>query len=114
LRELARGEAERKLVHRWKLRSASKTKSNWNIPMELLEPLAFCWRGWWRMTNYALATRALATDEVRLRLRWKIARPRLTVRLPVPSLDTKAFLKLLQLDLEADPPPAPIVHLWME
>jgi protein ImuB len=31
----------------------------------------------------------------------------------VPALDTKAFLKLLQLDLEASPPPEPVVHLWM-
>ena len=35
------------------------------------------------------------------------------LRLPVPSLDTKAFLKLLQLDLEAHPPEAPVVHLWL-
>jgi protein ImuB len=35
------------------------------------------------------------------------------LRLPVPSLDTKAFLKLLQLDLESHPPAAPIVRLWM-
>jgi protein ImuB len=35
------------------------------------------------------------------------------VRLPVPSLDTKAFLKLLQLDLEAHPPEAPVIRLWM-
>ena len=31
----------------------------------------------------------------------------------MPSLDTKAFLKLLQLDLTANPPPAPVVHIWM-
>jgi protein ImuB len=31
----------------------------------------------------------------------------------VPSLDAKAFLKLMQLDLEAQPPQAPIVHVWM-
>ena len=32
-----------------------------------------------------------------------------TLRLPVPTLDTKALLKLLQLDLAAHPPPAPVV-----
>jgi protein ImuB len=61
-----------------------------------------------------LATRGLATDEVRLRLGLE---PRgtheRTLRLPVPSLDTKAFLKLLQLDLGAHPPPAPVVHVFM-
>jgi protein ImuB len=36
-----------------------------------------------------------------------------TLRLPVPSLDTKAFLKLWHLDLAAHPPEAPIVHIWM-
>ena len=36
-----------------------------------------------------------------------------TLRLPVPSLDPKAFLKLLQLDLAAHPPEAPVAHVWM-
>jgi protein ImuB len=31
-----------------------------------------------------------------------------TLRLPVPMRDSKVFLKLLQLNLQADPPPAPI------
>ena len=33
-----------------------------------------------------------------------------TLRLPVPSLDTRAFLKLMQLDLAAHPPGAPVVQ----
>ena len=39
-----------------------------------------------------------------------------TLRLPVPLLDAKVFLKLLQLDLKTHPPGAPIVkiHLAME
>ncbi len=39
-----------------------------------------------------------------------------TLRLPVPLLDPKVFLKLLQLDLNAHPPGAPIVkvQLWAE
>jgi protein ImuB len=113
LRELARGEAERKLVPlEAPLRFEDEIELEY--PVELLEPLAFLLA---RMVNglaTRLATRALATDEVRLRLKLENrAAHELTVRLPVPSLDTKAFLKLLQLDLEADPPPAAIVHLWM-
>ena len=113
LRELARGEAERKLVPlEAPLRFEDEIELEY--PVELLEPLAFLLA---RMVNglaTRLATRALATDEVRLRLTLENrATHEITVRLPVPSLDTKAFLKLLQLDLEADPPPAPIVHLWM-
>ena len=39
-----------------------------------------------------------------------------TLRLPVPMLDAKVFLKLLQLDLKAHPPGAPImkIHLSAE
>src|SRR5207249_2054705 len=39
-----------------------------------------------------------------------------TLRLPVPLLDEKIFLKLLQLDLNAHPPGAPIatIHLSAE
>jgi protein ImuB len=36
------------------------------------------------------------------------------LRLPVPSLDQRAFLKLLQLDLSAYPPEAPILHVRLE
>jgi protein ImuB len=36
-----------------------------------------------------------------------------TLRLPVPMLDPKIFLKLLQLDLRANPPGAPITKIWM-
>jgi protein ImuB len=61
-----------------------------------------------------LAARALATTELRLRLKLenKTVHER-TVRLPVPTLDTKAFLKLLQLDLTAHPPAAAVEHVWL-
>jgi protein ImuB len=36
-----------------------------------------------------------------------------TLRLPLPMLDAKIFLKLLQLDLKAHPPGAPIVKIWL-
>jgi protein ImuB len=113
LRELARGETERKLLPIPEpLQFEDEIELEY--PVELLEPLAFLLA---RLVNglaTRLATRALATDE--LRLRFKLENRALhqrTLRLPVPSLDTKAFLKLLQLDLEANPPAAPIVHLWM-
>jgi protein ImuB len=60
-------------------------------------------------------TRGLATDELRLRLKLEThARHERTLRLPVPSLDHRAFLKLLQLDLAAHPPVAPVVHVRLE
>ncbi len=36
-----------------------------------------------------------------------------TLRLPVPMLDAKVFLRLLQLDLKANPPTAPIMKIWL-
>jgi protein ImuB len=114
LRELARGEAERKLLP---ISEPPRFEDEMELeyPVELLEPLAFLLA---RMVNglaTRLATRALATDELRLRLRLenRTTHDR-TLRLPVPSLDTKAFLKLLQLDLEVHPPQAPIVHIRLE
>jgi protein ImuB len=113
LRELARGEAERKLLP-LDLPLHFEDEIELEYPVELLEPLAFLLA---RLVNglaTRLATRALATDELRLRLTLENrATYELTLRLPVPTLDTKAFLKLLQLDLEAHPPPQPIVHVWM-
>ncbi len=36
------------------------------------------------------------------------------LRFPVPLLDARVFLKLLQLDLQQDPPPAPVLKLRLE
>ena len=113
LRELARGEADRKLLP-VELPLAFEDEIELEYPVDLLEPLAFLLS---RLVNglaTRLATRALATDELRLRLRLETrAIHERTLRLPVPALDTKAFLKLLQLDLEANPPQEPIVHVWL-
>ncbi len=113
LRELARGEGDRKLVP---LAEALHFEDaiELDYPVELLEPLAFLLARLINGLATRLATRGFATDELRVRLRLETGgMHERTVRLPVPSLDTKAFLKLLQLDLEASPPAAPIVHLWM-
>jgi protein ImuB len=108
LRELARGESDRKLLAiEEELRFEDEIELEY--PVELLEPLAFLLA---RLVNglaTRLATRGLATDEIRLRF----GAYERTLRLPVPSLDTKAFLRLMQLDLSANPPPAPIEHVWM-
>ena len=62
-----------------------------------------------------MATRGLATDELRLRLKLENRETHeRTLRLPVPSRDTKAFLKLLELDLDGHPPPQPVVHVRLE
>jgi protein ImuB len=113
LRELARGETERKLRA---IPDPLKFEDEMELeyPIELLEPLAFVLSRLLNGLATRLSTRAFATDELRLHLKLENrATHERTLRLPVPSLDTKAFLKLLQLDLTAHPPPAPIVHVWM-
>ena len=113
LRELARGEAERKLVP---LDPPLEFEDQIELeyPVDLLEPLAFLLARLLNGLVARLATRALATDELRLRLKLENrATHERTLRLPVPSLDTKAFLKLWQLDLAAHPPDSPVVHIWM-
>ena len=115
LRELARGEAERKLVP---LEEPPRFEDQLELeyPVELLEPLMFVLARLLNGLTTRLATRGLATDELGLRLGLENrgGYHERTLRLPVPSLDRRAFLKLLQLDLEAHPPPAPIVHVAME
>ena len=113
LRELARGEAERKLLPLTDpLRFEDRIELDY--PVELLEPLAFVLSRLINALATSLAARALATDEIRLLLKLENrARHELTLRLPVPTLDTKAFLKLLQLDLSQDPPSAPVVEVGM-
>src|SRR5581483_2388036 len=104
LRLLARGEVERKLVP---LEDSPRFADELELdyPVELLEPLAFVLSRLLGGLATRLATRGLATDELRLRLKLENrARHERMLRLPVPSLDQRAFLKLLQLDLAAHPP----------
>jgi protein ImuB len=108
-------------------------------PLVLLEPLAFLLSQMLQQLCARLGARALATQELRLEMElengWHddetlmghvgtgaLARPgrvqtrqrfQRTLRLPVPLLDPKTFLKLLQLDLKAHPPGAPIVRIHL-
>jgi protein ImuB len=100
-------------------------------PVTLLEPLAFLLHRLLEKLCARLAWRALATQELRLALELnpvsdleydslfnqqsKINHQQFnrTLRLPLPMLDAKLFLKLLQLDLNAHPPGAPIVKIHL-
>jgi len=101
-------------------------------PLVLLEPLAFLLARLLDQLCARLGARALATQELNLDLTLECApdhvgtgapaRPgraqarqifHRTLRLPVPLLDAKVFLKLLQLDLNAHPPGAPIVKIHL-
>src|SRR5580704_4777652 len=104
-------------------------------PLTLLEPLAFLLSQLLDHLCSRLATRALATQELRLELELADGyreedsggmnvsacpgraptrrRFQRTLHLPLPLLDSKTFLKLLQLDLKAHPPGAPIVKIHL-
>ena len=64
-----------------------------------------------------LTARALSTNELRLRLELETSQREekefhhRTLKLPVPLLDAKIFLKLLQLDLSGHPPQKPVVKV---
>ncbi|HUK86416.1 MAG TPA: DNA polymerase Y family protein [Terriglobales bacterium] len=106
-------------------------------PVELLEPLAFVLSRLLEQLCARLAARALAASELRLTLgleenvssfTFQVSREpsqpetrnvkRETVherqiRFPQPMLDGKLFLKLLQLDLQSHPPPAPVIKVTL-
>ena len=94
-------------------------------PIVLLEPLAFLLNRLLEQLCLRLGSRALSTQELRLTLELEnfssFHQPSAnnhqqfvrTLRLPLPMLDAKVFLKLLQLDLNAHPPGAPIVKIHL-
>jgi protein ImuB len=129
LQKLARGAASRNLrVLEPRLIFAESVELEY--PIVLLEPLAFLLNRMLEQVCARLRTRALAVQELHLNLELAVTRPdgcasftqtftrtfTRTLRLPAPMLDAKVFLKLLQLDLQAHPPGAPIakIHLSAE
>jgi protein ImuB len=148
LRQLARGTASRTLVP-VEAPPIFEEAVELEHPIVLLEPLAFLLNRLLEHICIRLASRALATQELRLTLDLDnypgldqefenfgipsesaaaqdetssaphyFASSRQstfhrTLRLPLPMLDAKLFLKLLQLDLNAHPPGAPIVKIHL-
>jgi protein ImuB len=138
LRRLARGEGMRTLslceppAH---FEEAMELES----PVETIESLSFLLNRLLEQLCARLEIRALAVQELHLRLQLEprvadeqsttvqelngsctkshnvIHKPQFerVLRLPVPMRDSKVFLKLLQLDLAAHPPGAPVVKLWI-
>jgi protein ImuB len=90
-------------------------------PVELIEPLAFILARLLNDVCARLGARSLATNEIRVRLTLERSVENVTdhevvLKLPVPMLDARAFLKMLQLDLNGRPPVAAVlkVHLKAE
>jgi len=121
LQQLARGAASRTLVP-VEAPPVFEEAVELEHPIVLLEPLAFLLNRLLEQICARLGSRALATQELRLTLELENFSPFhqrssvnfvRTLRLPLPMLDTKVFLKLLQLDLNAHPPGAPIVKIHL-
>jgi protein ImuB len=136
LQKLARGTASRSL-RLLKPPQVFVESVDLEYPIVLLEPLAFWLNRMLEQMCTRLNARALALQELRLDLELATTQaddcesctaidaleftrtPPLTftrtftrtLRLPMPMLDAKIFLKLLQLDLQAHPPGAPIVKI---
>jgi protein ImuB len=127
LQQLARGATSRTLVP-VEAPPVFEETVELEHPIVLLEPLAFLLNRLLEQLCARLGSRALSTQELRLTLELENFSPfhpssknnnHQFVRklsLPLPMLDTKVFLKLLQLDLNAHPPGAPImkIHLAAE
>jgi protein ImuB len=124
LQQLARGTASRTLVP-VEAPPVFEEAIELEHPIVLLEPLAFLLHRLLEQICARLGSRALATQELRLTLELENFSPfhqqsanknqqfvRI-LRLPLPMLDTKVFLKLLQLDLNAHPPGAPIMKILL-
>ncbi len=106
LQRLARGAIQRPLqIHKPPEIYAERIALD--HPIELLEPLLFLLARILNDQCDRLTAHGLATNEIRVTLtldnRSEYVR---TLHLPVPMRDSRALLKLLQMDLEAHPPQA--------
>ena len=113
LQRLARGEGYRRLRP---IEDPLEFEAELELeyPVDLLEPLAFVMARLLKEICERLAARALATNEIRLHLTLENAPAHAaSLKLPVPMLDQKAFLRMLQLDLSGRPPVAPVVKVHM-
>lgn len=111
LQKLARGAIERPLVPaEAPLRFEEEMELEY--PVELLEPLSFILARLLGEICAHLEARGLATNELRLRLDLEGGGEHArSLRLPVPMCDSRAFLKLLQLDLGSHPPEAAVARV---
>jgi protein ImuB len=128
LQKLARGEHVRPLVPTQESFHFEE-RYEFEDAVDLLEPLSFVLNRMLEQLCTRLNARALASNELKLELELEVnediqlwgeqkpandQRPATnhlytrTLRLPVPMLESRVFLKLLQLDLKAHPPEWPV------
>jgi protein ImuB len=109
LLQLARGSVNRPLkpiLHG----TSYEERFELEYPVELLEPLLFILARLLNELCGRLDSHSMATTEIRLHLALERAAPNeRRLQLPFATRDAKTLLKLLQHDLEAHPPGAPIL-----
>ncbi len=114
LQKLARGEGQRQL----RLREEPvffREEKDLEHAVHLLEPLLFCLTQMVNDLCQRLRFHGRAANEIRLSLGLvRGAAHTARLRLPVPILDGKVLLKLLQLELGDRPPQAPVAKIEVE
>jgi protein ImuB len=129
LQRLAKGETLRELVPA-EAPLSFRESMELEEPVELLEPLVFILNRLLEQIMFRLRERSLATDHVELELTLEVhpeqqlqadspagaitSQRQRALKLPVPSQDAKVLLKLLQLELNAHPPEAPVRKIAVE
>ncbi len=111
LQQLARGAIHRPLKI-FQPETTYEDRIELDHPASLLEPLLFLIARLLNDQCARLLSNAMAANEVTIRLELEDHSEHVRIlHLPVPMRDSKALLKLLQMDLEAHPPQAPTVAL---
>lgn len=122
LQKLARGAVQRDL-RLYEPAMVFAEEIELEYPIVLLEPLAFLLNRMLEQICARLGVRARAAQELKLELELvksaddcvaQATRFTRTLRFPVPMLNPKLFLRLLQLDLQAYPPGAPILKVRLK
>jgi len=133
LQRLARGEVQRELVPA-EAPACFRESMELEEAVDLLEQLGFLLNRLLEELLARLQIRSLATDHVQLDFELEVHCDRQlkaenssppadgavqplyqrTLKMPVPTQDTKVLLKLLQLDLAAHPPLAPVKKITVE
>jgi protein ImuB len=113
LRQMARGMGARPLVPS-KENPVFEAGMQLDHSLELLEPLLFILSRLLNDICTSLATHSLAANELKLKLDLENKREYTrTLHLPFATREPATFLKLLQYDLAAHPPKAPIVGVHL-
>ena len=112
LHELARGAGSRPLTGR-QPSSDFRAEIELDHAVELLDPLVFVTKRLLDEVCSKVSTRGLAVAELHLCLELEQGCYERRLRLPLPVSTPRTLLKLLHLDLEAHPPPAPVVKVTL-